>query len=214
MSEQYNDPFWANDLYILFSIERLHEFFPSEKMTVDEKLNSIVRLAIYLSIILSMYHSDQRYFLILFATLSVTYFIFRFYNKSNKSEIKNKRKTVESLETLENTCTRPTQDNPFMNYTMFDRITENSDKLPACKIDDPKIQKEMEEYFNNNLYKDVSDVFNKRNSQRQFFTMPSTTVVNDQGEFANWLYNSPQTCKENSEFCLRYEDVRAKRPEN
>jgi len=44
--------------------------------------------------------------------------------------------------------------------------------------------------------------------------MPSTTVVNDQEGFAKWLYNSPQTCKENSEYCLRYEDIRAKRPVN
>lgn len=214
MSEQYNDLFWANDFSILFSPERLHEFFPHEKMSTDEKLNAIVRLSLYLSVILSLYHSDQSYFLIFVSGLALTYFLFSFYEKPvNKGELQNKE-NKENIEKLTNACTRPSEDNPFMNFTMYDRITENSDKLPACNIEDPEIKKEMEQYFDNNLYKDVSDVFNKRNSQRQFFTMPSTTVVNDQEGFAKWLYNSPQTCKENSEFCLKYEDLRAKRPVN
>lgn len=210
-----SDPFWANDLSILFSPERLHEFFPHEKMSREEKLNSIVRLCLYLSIILSVYHSEQRYFIILFSAVAITYFLFRFsiVRKKEKSNAKQK-KDEKMLEEITNTCSRPTEDNPFMNFTMYDRITENTDKLPACNIEDIEVKKEMEDYFENNLYKDVSDVFNKRNSQRQFYTMPSTTIVNDQEGFAKWLYNSPQTCKENSEYCLRYEDVRAKRPVN
>ena len=50
------------------------------------------------------------------------------------------------------------------------------------------------------------------NSQRQFYTMPNTTIPNAQDDFAKWLYANPKTCKEDQEFCLRYEDVRAKRP--
>jgi hypothetical protein len=206
-----SDSFWANDISILFSPDRIHEFFPNKDMTKDEKLNALTRLSFYLGIILSFYHSDQRYLLIFAVTLAFTYFLFRFADNNVTTENKSSEKQIEEIE---NTCSRPTEDNPFMNFTMYDRITENSDKLPACNIDDPEIKKEIEDYFDNNLYKDVSDVFNKRNSQRQFYTMPSTTVVNDQEGFAKWLYNSPQTCKENSEYCLRYEDIRAKRPVN
>jgi len=51
------------------------------------------------------------------------------------------------------------------------------------------------------------------NSQRQFYTMPWTSSIPDpKGEFKNWLYKSPKTCKENSDFCLKYEDVRQKAP--
>ena len=49
-----------------------------------------------------------------------------------------------------------------------------------------------------NLYKDVSDIFSKNNSQRQFYTTPVTTIPNDQGSFADWLYKTPPTCKENN----------------
>ncbi len=50
------------------------------------------------------------------------------------------------------------------------------------------------------------------NSQRQFFTMPWTTIPNAQNEFAKWLYLNPKTCKEDQDYCLKYEDIRAKRP--
>ena len=38
----------------------------------------------------------------------------------------------------------------------------------------------------------LSDVFGKRNSQRQFYTMPNTEVPNSQDEFAKWLYGKPE----------------------
>jgi hypothetical protein len=42
--------------------------------------------------------------------------------------------------------------------------------------------------------------------------MPNTVIPNKQDEFAKWLYLQPKTCKEDQEQCLRYEDVRSKRP--
>ena len=50
----------------------------------------------------------------------------------------------------------------------------------------------------------MSDIFGKNNSQRQFYTMPVTTIPNNQTQFANWLYKTEPTCKENNgESCLR-----------
>ena len=70
-------------------------------------------------------------------------------------------------------------------------------RQPACApIDDEVVQKNIDEFFNENLFKDVSDIYNKRASQRQFFTMPYTTFPNDSGNFAKWLYGRPPTCKE------------------
>ena len=38
-----------------------------------------------------------------------------------------------------------------------------------------------------------------------FYTVPIRTVPNDQTEFANWLYKTGPTCKENSQNCTYYE---------
>ena len=49
-----SDKFWADDLSVLYNKDRLVEFFPTSKMTMVEKLNSITRLGIYLGVILAI----------------------------------------------------------------------------------------------------------------------------------------------------------------
>ena len=58
------------------------------------------------------------------------------------------------------------------------------------------VQRRVEELFNEDLYRDVNDIFGKNNSQRQFYSVPGNTIPNDQGSFAKWLYQTPPTCKE------------------
>jgi hypothetical protein len=220
--ENKSDLFWYDDISIIWKIDRLIEFFPTKDQTLEERLNSIVRLSLYSSIILFYYHSNSKYLSILVAGLLFTYFVYK-----NRSEIgiretdksKLTSKSLESLEKLENQeCTVPTLDNPFMNVTMKDYTNVDSktgkliDRPQACDIKDPKIKLQMDNMFNNNLYRDVNDLFGKFNSQRQFYTMPSTTIPSDRESFQKWLYLNPKTCKEDQDYCLKYEDVRAKRP--
>lgn len=214
-----SDPFWYNDIGILIHPDRLVEFFPTSDYTLEEKFNALVRLSLYISIVLFYYNADYNYISIFLATLLITYFVW--INRPLEKESSETKETKEQLvEKLENektlNCTRPTLDNPFMNVTMKDllNIDENKivDRPPACDITDPEVKKEIDDNFNNNLFRDVNDIFGKMNSQRQFYTMPSTTIPNAQDEFAKWLYLNPKTCKEDQDYCVGYEDLRAKRP--
>lgn len=201
-----SDPFWFDDIRILYDRDRLIEFFPLKSQTFNEKLNAIVRSAIYISILIYIINKDSSYFV--YAGIIILFTVFL-------------KKSYYDSELLENTdegkveCTKPTLNNPFMNFTMGDRlnIVDNKvqDKPPACNPD--TVKKEIEKNFENNLYRDINDVFGKINSQRQFYTMPWTSTIPDpDGDFKNWLYKSPKTCKEDSDFCNRYEDVRIKTP--
>jgi hypothetical protein len=216
------DPFWYKEPSIIFKSERLTEFFPSQDQSLEERLNAIVRLALYSSIILYFYHSDIKYLFIVIATIIFTFYIYQ--NKPTLIQTEDE-KTEEHLEDekkvekLENEkCTMPTIDNPFMNVTMKDYLNTDSetgkiiDRPVACDTSDPEIKKQIDKLFDNNLYKDVNDIFGKMNSQRQFFTMPSTSIPNKQDEFAKWLYLNPKTCKEDQDYCAPFEDLRAKRP--
>lgn len=105
------------------------------------------------------------------------------------------------------TCRKPTVNNPFMNPSVDDFNKEN---IPvACNSDDEDIHNDMTVKFNADLYRDVDDVFNKKNSQRQFFTVHHN-IPNDQEAFARWCYKFPSTCKTNQTRCLRWEDLRFK----
>ena len=50
-----SDPFWLNDFKILIERTRLVEFFPTDDMSINEKLNAITRLMFYISIVLIVY---------------------------------------------------------------------------------------------------------------------------------------------------------------
>jgi hypothetical protein len=115
----------------------------------------------------------------------------------------------ELLEYDKATCRKPTKDNPFMNPNTTEY--NNSDPPMACNVDDVDIKENMTKEFNKDLYRDIDDLWERNNSQRQFYTVPNTQIPNNQTEFAEWLYKIPETCKEDQEKCLRYEDIRFKR---
>ena len=58
------------------------------------------------------------------------------------------------------------------------------------------MKRKVEETLDAGVYKDSNDLFNRRNSQRQWYTMPNTEAMNKQTEFAKWCYMTPPTCKE------------------
>ena len=99
--------------------------------------------------------------------------------------------------------TAPTARNPFMNV-LIDEIKYNPTRPPAMPINDPGVENTLDAAFRVQFLSDPTDVFGKTQSQREFVAMPSTTVPNDQGSFADWLYRIPgKTCKEGGrEACL------------
>lgn len=100
---------------------------------------------------------------------------------------------------------RPTKDNPFMNILLTDyKNNPNRESLNKKPNNNLNIKKLIDKKFSKNLYKDFSDVFEKQNSQRQYYTTPITTIPNKQKQFANWLYDIGPTCKEgNGEKCIK-----------
>ena len=107
---------------------------------------------------------------------------------------------------LNDECRKPTVNNPFMNIQLHD--FDNEQQVEACNVEDDKINRDIVHSFNDKLFMNIDDAFSRTNSQRQFFTTPNTRIPNNQTEFANWLYKVPETCKENNEQCLRYDDIR------
>jgi hypothetical protein len=98
--------------------------------------------------------------------------------------------------------TPPTARNLFMNV-LLDEIKYNPGRPEAAPVNNPTVKQTMDDYFRVQWFSDPTDVFGKNQSQRQFVTQPSTTVPNDQGAFADWLYKIPgKTCKEGGRNCL------------
>jgi hypothetical protein len=103
------------------------------------------------------------------------------------------------------TCRKPTANNPWANIVFSDYLDAGNLAEP-CNVDQDEIKQEMQSLYNSTIYRNVSDVFERENSQRIFYTVPITTIPNKQTEFANWLYRSGPTCKENSNNCTYFEE--------
>ena len=186
--------FWYDDYKVLF--ENPDEFYPSHDMSLVEKLNAITRLALYIGVILVLITMNYVYLYIPIGIGLFTIFVYRM----QKDNVEKFFADYDRLAcTEQKPCVKPTADNPFMN---FNNITDDRDRPPACKsYDNQEIKEDIEEKFNENLYRDVGDLYGKNNSQREFYTMPNTKSVNDQTSFAKWCYYQGPTCKEDGTRC-------------
>ena len=114
----------------------------------------------------------------------------------------------ESFEMEETERVKPTVNNPFMNFNI---ITDNPNRPGASDVSNEGIKKEANDKFkmssnmssneNQKLFRSTFDLYDRNNSQRQFYTMPSTTLPNDQTAFAKWCYSTGPTCKERTLYC-------------
>ena len=207
--------FWADDISILFSKDNIYYFFPSKNYSITQNLNSIVRLFIYISILLIIYTRDFRYVFLPIIGMVITFILYKYYPENEKNGLK-KKELFNDIPEPENKilgklkkkkCVTPTVDNPFMN---FNYITDNYHRPPACKAflennkETHELRKDIESKFNEKLYRDVGDLYSKRNSQREFFTIPYNGVP-DQTAFAKWCSRPPgPTAKENGLYSAPY----------
>jgi hypothetical protein len=180
---------WFKNISVLFKKNNLTKFFPNEHMTKEEKLNSIVRYGLYLSILLFIYNNNINSFFILILLLGLTYFIYT--NKSlnilGGNQKDNKKYTYS------------TEENPMKNILVNEMGTT---KPPA--YDNSLDEEEVKKNLNKKLYKSIADFNDDQHSQRQWFTMPNHI----EGNFAKWLYDKPSCKSGDKETCVENIDYR------
>jgi len=125
------DPFWANDYTILFTSNRLSDFFPTTDMSLIEKLNALFRLSIYLGIALYIFTANYVYLYIFIIIGALTYFIYYYQydninlylnnNDDNEYNLIQENLKENYKENFDNSR-KPTVNNPFMNINL---ITNN-----------------------------------------------------------------------------------------
>lgn len=204
-----SDPFWLEQPSILFWPDKYYQIFPNKNMSRMEILNALTRFFIYLAILCVLFVNQTEYLFIPFIGIIICLLLYIIQKNDKKSVVEDSVCRASNCNQIDQ-CQRPTTGNPFMNVTMAE-LMDNRDRSAACMATDKQINNEINENFQYNYFKDVDDVFDRQYNQRQFYTMPSTTIPNNQGAFARWLYKLPETCKENQLNCLKYEDVRFNR---
>ena len=216
-------PFWSINPNIILDTNHVFEFFPTENMTYNQKLNAITRLVIVITIICFIFTRSVR---VLFVFAITIFSIYLIYRHNAKNEI-----TKEYLEGFGNPALdmfnaidkpisnevfdNPTTENPFSNVRLTD-YTENPDKkpaLPAAGSSDiiTDNAKKMVMKMNPNqpdlaekLFRDLGDKYVFEQSLRPFYSTANTIIPNDIQTFTDFCYGSMVSCKEGNMFaCAR-----------
>jgi hypothetical protein len=196
-----SSPFWLDDPGVLFNRENRHRFIIVPGQNKNQKLNSIARFSVYLGIVLAMYKTDANYFLVALVGLFLS--VMMKHAPILKNTIIKESFEEEDLDSNDETekFTKPTINNPFGNSSIYD-ILENPDRPPMIDYvsnteEANKAKKQVEDSFNSGLYKDLGDVYNKKHSQREFYTTPSKGMIppDPNGDFKKWLYGGMKSAK-------------------
>ena len=197
-------PFWFNDISILFNKNYLLEVLPLREYDFNRKLNAVVRFTIYYGILLYIFKRDKNILCLPFITVVITVYLHKtskddkqddnFKGLMNTKGGTNLSEIDMMIDEINTDVYRiPEIDNPMMNQNTFD-LYENKKAIPT--YNNPGVKRKVEETLDSQVFKDSNDLFNRRNSQRQWYTMPNTEAMNKQTEFAKWCYMTPPTCKE------------------
>ena len=153
-----------------------------------------MRLAILYSIILIIFKLDTSWLSISVLLIVISIFL----------------GTTENFKSINNNCVKPTKNNPYMNFTLSDLIS-NPQRKKACEINNEIRQEELKQFrqnINGDSVIDKQDLYGNNNNDRNFYTMPSTTIVNNQNGFAHFLFGDFGKCKSEGKNCLKHRDNR------
>jgi hypothetical protein len=219
-------PFWCQDPNVLF--DNMFQFFPTDSVDYNAKLNAISRTVIILTIFSFAFTKSIRILIVGAITLFAIYLLFYYRLKEQSRTLSNRLENFDDAglsiitqnsnpNDLVNTFDTPSSTNPFSNVLLPD-YDFNPNKKPAppsynadVNADILKGAKQMVNEANlgqpdiaDKLFKDLGEQLEFEQSMRQFCSNPGTTIPNDQTAFAEFCYGSMISCKEGNLFaCAR-----------
>jgi hypothetical protein len=198
--------FWLNNIVELQKPILLPDYY----MKFEDKLNAIIRFILFFSIISALIFNDARFIVFIIIIMIISIIIYYYYlniEKTKETYLNN-----NNLKIIDNKiCIKPSSNNPFMNPSILDIKYNGDETYSACPVENEKISDLINKEFYKSAFRNVDDLYNKKSLDRQFYTMPSTTIPNEANKLGDWLYNNGKTCKEeNGDQCYNniFTDIR------
>lgn len=206
--------FWFNDPLVLLNKHKIFDIWPSSSQDLDDKLNSVTRLIIILTLIGTIITRNLKIVITSIITLIVLVMVYKSKKISTiKKSLNNKENFTNNITTNTNNnnnndikLTKPTIKNPMMNV-LLPEIKYNAERPPAQPSFKPSVEKDITNKAGDigidpKLFLDLGDninferEFSLDQSMQRFYTTANTKVGNDQSAFANFCYGKMPSCKE------------------
>jgi len=217
-------PFWTENPNVLFDPKYAFEFFPSDGMTFEQKLNAITRMVLVLTVISFVYTQKSRILYISGITLLAIFLLFFSQSESALQKGKGRREGMTSFAPDPNlppqgdyhkkpvpptVFDKPTPENPLSNVllTDYDYNPKRPPAMPAFTKEGKNaiLDQAKQMVIKNNpgqpdiaekLFTDLGDQMVFEESLQPFYSNASTTIPNDQAAFADFCYGSMISAKE------------------
>lgn len=174
---------WFKNPSVLFDRDTWARFVPTQDMTTSEALNSVVRFAVYFSVILYFASGNGSYLMAIPVVMVTTILLQNLFPNG---------KTIESFITKEvaktESYTMPSAANPFMNVLLTE-ISDDPERPDAAPTNRKDVKAEIHKSFQktSDIYMDTTDLFDQTQAMRTFHTLQSARVPNDLDGFKKWL---------------------------
>lgn len=209
---------WFNDPTLLFNKDYVLELWPTSSMCYEQKINSISRFIILLTILGYILTSSTNILIIGCITLFMVVLLYNMrkpkvtkdmlegFDVSTSNTFSSKPRTyvdpVTLDEILRTEFKEGTKKNPFSNV-LLPQINDEPERKaapPAFNVDcDEDITKNVKRAVqmlnpgikntNKQLFGDLWQQFQLDQSNRVFYSTPNTRVAPDTGAYAQYLYN-------------------------
>ena len=230
--------FWINEPSILFNKDYILQLWPSSKMSYEEKLNTISRLVIILSILGFLLTMNKSILLIGVLTLIVIFAMYKIRKQKvtkdmldgskegfSGIDVKNQQETIINPDTLKSYLKSEfmpvNKKNPLGNVLLTE-IMDNPTRKPAPPSFNTEVYEDINvstkkmvqslnpgiKNTNKQLYGDLGEQFEFDQSQWSFYSTPNTKIPNDQGAFADYLYGDMPSCRDGNAFACVQDNIR------
>jgi hypothetical protein len=171
----------------VFKTSDLLKFWPTASQSADQRVSSTTRFILYAMCIVYLINRDTRVFALGALALAILYYM---WNTRMIKDGSGMRPTIGDARTasiFRPNVTMPTADNSMGNVLLSDYV-DNPDRPAAPWY--PSMRTQVQQ-----TWSQIHPFERQRDAERNFYTMPSSTIPNDQAGFAQAAYGKPFAAK-------------------
>jgi len=170
----------------VFQTNKLLEFWPTAKQSARERVSATTRFVLYATVLVYLINRDARVFALGALVLAILYYMYTT-NMISDGKVRPAQGDARTSGPLRDPVTLPTLDNPMGNVLMTD-YADKPDRPAAAWY--PSMRSQVQDTWSR-----IHPFERQRDAERNFYTMPSTTIPNDQTGFAQAAYGRPFSAK-------------------
>lgn len=163
----------------IFRTSQLLDFWPTSKQSAKDRVNATARFVLYSTCIIYVINRDSRVFALGLLVLALLYYMYTM-NMIVDGRVRPTIADGRIPGPFREGLTMPSRDNPMANVLMSDYV-DYPDRPTAAW--NPSVRGDVQAQWSK-----IHPFENTRNAERNFYTVASTTIPNDQNAFAQASY--------------------------